>query len=77
MKIKPINENIFGTAKRFTDLFFDSLKNNATHRMLKQVEKAGASPELIRVMNKLQRDKEELDAILANIEKYKAKYNVQ
>jgi hypothetical protein len=67
MKIKPINENIFGTAKRFTDLFFDSLKNNATDRMLKQVQKAGASPELIRVMNKLQQDKDELDAILNRI----------
>ncbi len=67
MKIKPINENIFGTAKRFTDTFFDGLKNNATDRMLKQVEKAGASPELIRVMNKLQQDKDELDAILNRI----------
>jgi len=67
MKKRATSGNIFETAKRFTDTFFDGLKNNATDRMLKQVEKAGASPELIRVMNKLQRDKDELDAILANI----------
>jgi hypothetical protein len=39
MKIKPINENIFGAAKRFSDSFFDGLKSNATNKALKQAEK--------------------------------------
>jgi hypothetical protein len=39
MKIKPINENIFGAARKFSDAFFDGLKGNAVNRALTQAEK--------------------------------------
>jgi hypothetical protein len=67
MKIKPINENIFGAAKRFSDAFFDGLKSNATNRMMDKAKKSGAPKELVDVMAKIQKDKDELDAILNRI----------
>jgi hypothetical protein len=67
MKIKPINENIFGAAKRFSDAFFDGLKNNATDRVLAKARKAGMERDAIAQMEKIKREKEELDRILASI----------
>jgi hypothetical protein len=67
MKIKPINENIFGAAKRFSDAFIDGLKSNATDRVLAKARKAGMERDAIAQMEKIKREKEELDRILASI----------
>jgi hypothetical protein len=67
MKIKLINENIFGAAKRFSDSFFDGLKNNATKSMLDKAEQQGMPLPIIQKMKKLQKEKEDLDKLLANI----------
>jgi hypothetical protein len=40
-KKETINEGLFGAAKKFTDAFFDGLKNNATKAMLDKAEKEG------------------------------------
>jgi len=67
MKIKPVNENIFGAAKRFSDAFFDGLKNNATEKMLAKARKAGMERDAIVQMEKIKREKDELDRILSSI----------
>jgi hypothetical protein len=38
-KKEKINEGLFGSAKKFSDAFFDGLKANAVNRALKQAEK--------------------------------------
>jgi hypothetical protein len=69
MKKETTNEGLFSAAKRFSDAFFDGLSKNASNRMLDKAKKAGVPQELTDVMAKIQKDKEELDAILARISK--------
>jgi len=69
MKKETVNEGLFSAAKRFSDAFFDGLSKNASNRMLDKAKKAGVPKELTDVMEKIQKDKEELDAILAKIAK--------
>ena len=69
MKKETTNEGLFSAAKRFSDAFFDGLSKNASQRMLDKAKKAGVPQELTDVMAKIQKDKEELDAILARISK--------
>lgn len=60
-------KNIFGTSRKFSDAFFDGLSKNASDKMLAKAKKAGPPKELTDVMAKLQKDKDELDAILNRI----------
>jgi hypothetical protein len=69
MKKETTNEGLFSAAKRFSDAFFDGLSKNASNRMLDKAKKAGVPQELTDVMARIQKDKEELDAILAKISK--------
>jgi hypothetical protein len=69
MKIKPINENIFGAFKRFTDAFFDGLKDNATKQMLSKAQDQGIPSPIIKQMEKLQKEKEYLDQIIKQYSK--------
>jgi hypothetical protein len=69
MSKDKVNEGLFSAAKKFSDAFFDGLSNNASKRMLDKAKKAGAPKELTDVMAKIQKDKEELDAILDRISK--------
>jgi hypothetical protein len=69
MKKETVNEGLFSAAKRFSDAFFDGLSKNASNRMLDKAKKAGVPKELTDVMEKIQKDKDELDAILAKISK--------
>jgi hypothetical protein len=69
MKKETTNEGLFSAAKRFSDAFFDGLSKNASNRMLDKAKKAGVPQELTDVMARIQKDKEELDAILARISK--------
>lgn len=69
MKKETTNEGLFSAAKRFSDAFFDGLSKNASQRMLDKAKKAGVPQELTDVMVRIQKDKEELDAILAKISK--------
>jgi hypothetical protein len=66
-KKQNINEGLFGTVKKFSDAFFDGLSKNASKRMLDQAKKAGVPSELTDVMARIQKEKEELDAILTRI----------
>lgn len=69
MEKNKVNEGLFSAARKFSDAFFDGLKNNASQKMMKVAEKQGAPKELLDVMASIQKDKEELDAILNRISK--------
>jgi hypothetical protein len=59
------NEGLFGAAKKFSDAFFDGLKNNAVDSILTKARAVRMDREAIEKMEKIKREKEELDAILA------------
>jgi len=67
---EPVNE-IFGAAKKFSDAFFDGLKKNAVDSVLAKAKKARMDDEAIKQMEKIKKEKEELDRILSKIPKAK------
>ena len=67
MSKDKVNEGLFGAAKKFSDAFFDGLKKNQTDSFLRQAKKARMDAEVIQRMEKLKRDKEELDKILSKM----------
>jgi hypothetical protein len=66
---QPIQEGLFGAAKQFSDAFFDGLKNNAVDRVLAKARAARMHDDAIKKMEKIAKEKEELDKILARIPK--------
>lgn len=64
-------EGLFGTAKKLSDAFFDGLKNNAVDRVLAKARAARLDRQAIEKMEKIKKDKEELDKILAKMPKVK------
>jgi hypothetical protein len=69
MKKETTNEGLFGAAKQFSDAFFDGLKNNATKSMLDKAEKQGMPLPIIQKMKNLEKEKQELDAIIRKYSK--------
>ena len=68
---QPIQEGLFGAAKQFSDAFFDGLKNNAVDKVLEKARKARLHQDAIDKMEKIKKEKEELDKILSQIPKAK------
>lgn len=66
---QPLQEGLFGAAKQFSDAFFDGLKNNAVDRVLAKARAARMDREVIEKMEYIQRQKHELDKILAKMPK--------
>jgi len=66
---QPIKEGLFGAAKKFSDAFFDGLKNNAVDRVLVKAKEKGVPIEVTNLMDKIRDDKKELDSLLARIDK--------
>jgi hypothetical protein len=66
---QPIQEGLFGAAKKFSDAFFDGLKNNAVDRVLVKAKEKGIPIEVTNLMDKIRDDKKELDSLLARIDK--------
>ena len=69
MSKDKVNEGLFGAAKKFSDAFFDGLKNNATNRMLSKAKQGGMPSPVIKKMEKLQKEKQELDALIKKYSK--------
>lgn len=69
MSKEKVNEGLFGAAKKFSDAFFDGLKNNATKSMLARAEKEGVPVPIIQKMKTLQKEKDALDAIIRKYSK--------
>ena len=60
-----VNEGIILAAKKFSDAFFDGLKQNAVDRMLKKAEDANVDPEVLKTMQRIKKDSEELKKLLS------------
>ena len=60
---------LFNLARKFSDAFFDGLSKNATNSMLVKAKKAGVPKELTDRMVQIQKEKDEVDAILDRIAK--------
>jgi hypothetical protein len=69
MSKDKVNEGLFGAAKKFSDAFFDGLKNNATNSMLSKAKKQGMPSPVIQQMQKLRKEKQELDALIKKYSK--------
>lgn len=67
MKKKRTNENVFDAAKRLSDAFFDGLKKNTADRILAKAKSAGMPDEVVKTMDRIRKDKEELDQLLQKI----------
>lgn len=67
-KKQPTNE-IFGAAEKFTNAFFDSLKKGAADRVIAKAKAKGVKPEAIQRMEKIKREKEQLDTLLNRMSK--------
>jgi hypothetical protein len=61
-KKKNINEGLFGSAKKFTDEFFDGLKTNTTNRALQKAKQNKKIPApIIQKMTALDKLAKELE----------------
>jgi hypothetical protein len=66
---QPIEEGLFGTAAKISNAFFDGLRNNTINSFLAKAEEKGIESPIITKMKKLQKEKEELDALLKKYSK--------
>lgn len=69
MSKEKTNEGIFGAAKRFSDAFFDGLKNNATDKMMAKAKSAGLPKDAIQAMDNIRREREILNKALKKYSK--------
>ncbi len=69
MSKEKTNEGIFGAAKRFSDAFFDGLKNNATNKMMAKAKSAGLPKDAIQAMDNIRREREILNKALKKYSK--------
>lgn len=68
MAKQKVNEGIFGAAKKFSDAFFDGLKNNATNKAIEAARKNKQVPsQLVQKMTELEKLAKELKS---DLEKY-------
>lgn len=66
---KPINEGLFGSARKFTDAFFDGLKSNAINNALANVKKTKRMPmPIVDKMMELDAAAKELKQMLKDLE---------
>lgn len=61
---QPIQEGLFGAAKKFTDAFFDGLKSNAINKALEQAKQNKLPADVIDTMEKIQKETERLNNII-------------
>lgn len=61
---QPIEEGLFGAAKKFTDAFFDGLKSNAVNKALEQAKQNKFPAEVIDSMEKIESERQRLSQII-------------
>lgn len=66
---QPIQEGLFGAAAKISNAFFDGLRNNTINSFLAKAEEKGMESPIISKMKELQKEKEELDALLKKYSK--------
>ena len=61
---QPIEEGLFGAAKKFTDAFFDGLKSNAVNKALEQAKQNKFPPDVIDSMERIENERQRLSQII-------------
>jgi len=61
---QPVEEGLFGAAKKFTDAFFDGLKTNAVNRALEQAKQNKFPPDVIDSMERIENERQRLSQII-------------
>ncbi len=61
---QPIEEGLFGAAKKFTDAFFDGLKTNAVNKALEQAKQNKFPPDVIDSMERIENERQRLSQII-------------
>lgn len=67
MSKKSINE--LSSASRFVSAFFDGVKTNTANRFLQKAKKQGVPKEVITQLEKIKKEKDELDRIFGKYSK--------
>ena len=66
---ESLNEGLFGTARKFTDAFFDGLKSNAINHALANAKKSERLPTPIKQkMDSIQKLSKELEQMIKDYE---------
>jgi len=66
---QPIQENLFGAAKKFTDAFFDGLKANAVNKALEQAKQNKFPPDVIDSMEKIEKETQRLKNLVKSYQR--------
>lgn len=61
---QPMQEGLFGAAKKFTDAFFDGLKSNAVNKALEQAKQNKFPPDVIDSMERIENERQRLSQII-------------
>jgi|TARA_B110000967_G_scaffold188004_1_gene210412 hypothetical protein len=70
MKKKKVNEGLFSASKRFSDAFFDGLKNNATNKAINVAKKnKSVPPKIVSKMEAIEKASKELEQMIKDLEK--------
>jgi hypothetical protein len=66
---QPIKEGLFGSAKKFTDAFFDGLKQNAINKALDQAKQNKLPADVIDAMERIEKEKDTLNKLIQKYSK--------
>jgi len=69
MSNNKVNEGLFGAARKFSDAFFDGLKQNATNKALAAAKKnKKVPPRVVQKMAQIDKAAKELEQMLKDIQ---------
>jgi hypothetical protein len=66
---QPIKEGLFSSAKKFTDAFFDGLKQNAVNKALDQAKQNKFPPDVIDAMERIEKESDTLNKLIQKYSK--------
>jgi hypothetical protein len=66
---QPVEEGLFGAAKKFTDAFFDGLKQNAINKALDQAKQNKFPPDVIDAMERIEKESDTLNKLIQKYSK--------
>ena len=66
---QPIKEGLFSSTKKFTDAFFDGLKQNAVNKALDQAKQNKFPPDVIDAMERIEKESDTLNKLIQKYSK--------
>jgi hypothetical protein len=61
---QPVEDVLYGAAKKFTDAFFDGLKANAVNKALEQAKQNKFPPDVIDSMERIENERQRLSQLI-------------